>query len=122
MERINNMEELKSLRERLKGSIFNADTKRVRICCGTACSAQGSHKIVQTFEEESALKNMGIEVVKTGCQGLCQKGPVMRTEPSGYFYQRVTHESVREIISKSFSAGVPVRRLLYRESAVDGPI
>jgi NADH:ubiquinone oxidoreductase subunit F (NADH-binding)/NAD-dependent dihydropyrimidine dehydrogenase PreA subunit/(2Fe-2S) ferredoxin len=122
MERLNNVDELKNLRERMKGSSLNADTNRVRICCGTACSAQGSHKIVQAFEEESALKDMGIEVVKTGCQGLCQKGPVMRTEPYDYFYQRVTYERVREIISKTFSAGVPVRRLLYRESAVDGPI
>jgi len=122
MEQINNLEELKDLRERLNGSTLNADSKMVRVCCGTACSAQGSHKIVQAFEDESALEDMGIEVVKTGCQGLCQKGPVMRTEPYGHFYQRVSHERVREIISKTFSAGVPVRRLLYRESAVDEPI
>lgn len=122
MERINNVEELKNLRERLKGNTLNADGKTVRICCGTACSAQGSHKIVQAFEDESVLKDMGLEVVKTGCQGLCQKGPVMRTEPYGYFYQKVTYERVREIISKTFSAGVPVRKLLYRESAADGPV
>ncbi len=122
MERINSIAKLKNLRIRLKENISNTDRNRVRVCCGTACSAQGSHKIVQAFEEESSLKGIGIEVVKTGCQGLCQKGPVMGVEPYGYFYQKVSYERVKEIISKTLSAGVPVRRLLYRESAADDPI
>ncbi|MEW6410014.1 MAG: NADH-quinone oxidoreductase subunit NuoF [Nitrospirota bacterium] len=122
MGRINSLEELKNLRIRLKENIFKTDRKRVRVCCGTACSAQGSKKIVQTFEEESAQKGMDIEVLMTGCQGLCQKGPVMKVEPYGYFYQKVTYEKVREIISKTFSREAPVRSLLYRESVLDDPI
>lgn len=122
IERLNTIGELKNLRERLSGEIANADSPRVKVCCGTACSAQGSRKIVSEFEEQSASKGMGIEVVKTGCQGLCEKGPVLRTEPSGFFYQRVTHDRVDEIISKTFTAGVPVRNLLYRRSAAEQPI
>ncbi|GAB4406654.1 MAG: NADH-quinone oxidoreductase subunit NuoF [Thermodesulfovibrionales bacterium] len=122
MERINNLEDLKNLRTDLKENLSRTDRKIVRVCCGTACSAQGSKKIVRAFEEESPLKGVRIEVVKTGCQGLCQKGPVMMTEPYGYFYQKVSHENVREIISKNFLVGVPVRKLLYRESVIDDPV
>lgn len=121
MERINSLEELKSLRARLKENISGSGSNRARVCCGTACSAQGSVEIVRTFEEESALKGLDIEVVRTGCQGLCQKGPVMQVEPYGYFYQKVGCESVKEIISKTFVAGAPVRKLLYRESVSDSP-
>lgn len=111
-----------NLRKSLKGGEPSPYGDRVRVCCGTACSAMGSGKIVQAFEQESAAGGKDIEVVKTGCQGLCQKGPVMQVEPYGYFYQKVGHERVREIVSKTFTSRVPVRRLLYRGSIVDGPI
>lgn len=122
MERINSVAELNDLRTRLMGKTIEEDKKRVRVCCGTACTAQGSGGVVDAFEAKTGAKGIDIEIVRTGCQGLCQKGPVMTVEPHGYFYQKVNPERVPEVISKTFSAGVPVRRLLYRESAVDGPM
>jgi NADH:ubiquinone oxidoreductase subunit F (NADH-binding)/Fe-S-cluster-containing hydrogenase component 2/(2Fe-2S) ferredoxin len=124
MERLNSLEALKNLRTSLKKIFNNIDRKKVSVCCGTACSIMGSKKICQTFEDELAynIKELGFEVVKTGCQGLCQKGPVMKVEPYGYFYQKVSYKRVGEIISKTFSSGIPVRRLLYRRSVIDDPI
>lgn len=122
MEKLNKLEDLKNLRTDLKENLSRTDRKIVRVCCGTACRAQGSNKIVRALEEESVLKGVNLEVVKTGCQGLCQKGPVMRLEPYGYFYQKVNHINVGEIISKTFLSEVPVRKLLYRESVIDDPV
>ncbi len=65
---------------------------------------------------------MDVEIVMTGCQGLCQKGPVMKAEPYGYFYQKVNPERAGEILSTTYAAGLPVRELLYRESFLDNPI
>ncbi|MEK6673984.1 MAG: NuoF family protein, partial [Nitrospirota bacterium] len=121
MQKITGLEDLKDYRTHLKESLFKTGRNRVKVCCGTACSSQGSQKIVQALEEESPKKGVDVEVVQTGCQGLCQKGPVMSVEPYEFFYQKVSYEHAREIISKTFFAGVPVRRLLYRESALDDP-
>jgi NADH:ubiquinone oxidoreductase subunit F (NADH-binding)/Fe-S-cluster-containing hydrogenase component 2/(2Fe-2S) ferredoxin len=122
MERLNSLEELKNLRSYLKKDFSNIDKDRVSVCCGTACSIMGSKKICQTFEDESIRSPEDFDVVKTGCQGLCQKGPVMKVDPYGYFYQKVNYRRVSEIISKTMHAGIPVRRLLYRGSVADDPI
>ncbi len=116
------IEDLKRLRTLLSREIFKPDKERVRICCGTACTATGSGGVVKAFEDEISKKGLDLEIVKTGCQGLCQKGPVMKAEPYGYFYQKVKQDNVKEIISTTYSAGFPVRGLLYRHSFLEKPI
>jgi len=120
MERVKSIRDLEALRMHLK--LSGDGGKKVMVCCGTACSAQGSKRIVQAFERSLVEKGVEAEIVKTGCQGLCQKGPVMKVQPKGYFYQKVSHRDVKEIISKTLLSGTPVRRLLYRESVIDDPI
>ncbi len=122
MERLNNVEELRSLRINLQQEMESTDKKTVKVCCGTACSAMGSRRIVSAFEEELTGSHRDIEIIKTGCQGLCQKGPVMKIEPQGFFYQKVGYRRVREIIHKTILADRPVRRLLYRESVSNEPL
>ena len=120
--RLNSADDLKKLRSRLQEDTFRPDKNRVRICCGTACVASGSKKLVKELEEESAKKGIDLEVVKTGCQGLCQKGPVMNVEPHGFFYQKVNSNDARDLISYTFSAGTSLRSLLYRETIMNDPI
>ncbi len=122
MERLKNIEDLKSLRARLAEELFRPDKDRIRICCGTACTAMGSRNVVRAIEEEIPKKDLKMEIVKTGCQGLCQKGPVMKAEPYNYFYQKVGPGKVEEILSTTYSAGLPVRELLYRESFLEKPV
>lgn len=105
MGRLKSTDDLKNVRSVLSRETFRPDKDRVRICCGTACTATGSRDVVRMFEEEIAKKGLDLEIVKTGCQGLCQKGPVMKAEPYGYFYQKVKHDNVREIISTTYSGG-----------------
>lgn len=122
IQKLNTIEDLKALRTHLKEETLNSNSKRVKICCGTACNANGSKKIIQAFEEESIKRDLNIEAIKTGCQGLCQKGPVMKIEPNGYFYVNASYKNVSEILSKTFSSNRTVRRLLYRESILNDPI
>jgi NADH:ubiquinone oxidoreductase subunit F (NADH-binding)/CBS domain-containing protein/(2Fe-2S) ferredoxin len=122
MERLKSIEELKNLRALLVEEVFRPDKDRIRICCGTACTATGSGNVVKVLEEQIVKKGLDFEIVKTGCQGLCQKGPVMKAEPYGYFYQKVGPENMEEIISTTYSAGLPVRGLLYKKSFLEEPI
>ncbi|MGQ9570669.1 MAG: NADH-ubiquinone oxidoreductase-F iron-sulfur binding region domain-containing protein, partial [Thermodesulfovibrionales bacterium] len=115
------MEELKNLRDHLVEELLRDDKNSLKVCCGLPCSTLGSHKVAKALEEEKSKGGLQIEVVKTGCQGLCQRGPLIQVEPQGYFYQRVSPEKAREIISTTYLAGLPVRELLYRGSFLEEP-
>ena len=122
MEKLRGVGDLKNLRELLKDELFIKDALRVRVCCGTACTASGSKKVVGAFNEEASRRGIDIEVVKTGCQGLCQKGPVMMIEPQGLFYQRVKAGNVHNLVSYTMIGGMPFREHLYRHDIYSEPV
>ncbi|MFZ3138950.1 MAG: NADH-ubiquinone oxidoreductase-F iron-sulfur binding region domain-containing protein [Thermodesulfovibrionales bacterium] len=122
MGRLQSIDDLKNLRSRLSEEVFNPKKDRLRVCCGLPCSVLGSHKIIKVLEEDISKSGMDIEVVKTGCQGLCQSGPVMKVEPHGYFYQRVKQKYVKDIVLTTYKAGYPVRELLYRGTFLEEPV
>jgi NADH:ubiquinone oxidoreductase subunit F (NADH-binding)/CBS domain-containing protein/(2Fe-2S) ferredoxin/NAD-dependent dihydropyrimidine dehydrogenase PreA subunit len=122
VERLKNIEELKNLRGLLIKDVWMPGKYRMKVCCGLPCSTLGSQKVVKALEEEISKSGLPIDIVKTGCQGLCQKGPLMQVEPHGYFYQKVRPEKAEDIISTTFSAGLPVREFLHRPSFLEKPI
>jgi NADH:ubiquinone oxidoreductase subunit F (NADH-binding)/CBS domain-containing protein/(2Fe-2S) ferredoxin len=122
MERLKSIDDLKNLRAVVSKEIFNPGKNRVRVCCGLPCSTLGSHKIIKGLEEDISKSGLDIEVVKTGCQGLCQSGPIMKVEPHGYFYQRVKQKYVKDIVPTTYKAGYPVRELLYRGTFLKEPV
>ena len=90
----------------------------VLVCGGTGCTSSGSGKIIETLHEE--IKKNGLEsevnVVKTGCFGLCALGPIMIIYPEGCFYSMVKVEDIPEIVSEHLLKGRIVERLLYTET------
>jgi NADH-quinone oxidoreductase subunit F/NADP-reducing hydrogenase subunit HndC len=104
----------------LREGLLKHSENRIKVCCGTGCIASGSYDVVKSIEE-SLTPDTDIEIVKTGCQGLCQKGPVMNIEPYGFFYQKVGPGNASEIIA-TYATGLPARNLLYRESFLKEPI
>ena len=82
-------------------------------CAGTGCSASNSAQIVENFEE--ALKKYGLEnevkVVKTGCFGLCQKGPILAVYPDKIFYSHVKPEDAERIVAEHIYKGRVVKDL-----------
>ncbi len=82
-------------------------------CAGTGCSASNSAQIVENFEE--ALKKYGLEsevkVVKTGCFGLCQKGPIVAVYPDKIFYSHVKPEDAERIVAEHIYKGRVVKDL-----------
>ncbi len=122
IKRVKNIDELNNLRLLLKDEVFQEDVTRIRACCGTACMATGSEKVIENIELEAKVAEKQVELVETGCQGLCQKGPVMKVEPYGYFYQKVKQSDAHNIVSGTVSGGYAVRNLLYRHTINDEPI
>ncbi|MCK5511778.1 MAG: (2Fe-2S) ferredoxin domain-containing protein, partial [Thermodesulfovibrionia bacterium] len=115
MDKLKSIDDLKELRETLKKETFKPDILRTRVCCGTACTATGAHKVVDAFKQEASTHGVDLEIVKTGCQGLCQKGPILKIEPSNTFYQRTRPVHVPWIMSYTILGGMPFRQGLYRD-------
>ena len=99
----------------------NADTreKHILVCQGTGCTSSKSPQILEKFKkiiEEKGIKN--VRVIKTGCFGLCAKGPIVIIRPEDTFYAMVTPEDCEEIIQSHIIEGKVVERLLCKD--IDG--
>jgi NADP-reducing hydrogenase subunit HndC len=56
-----------------------------------------------------------VEIVVTGCFGLCELGPVVIVYPEGVFYNRVQLDDIPELIEEHLLKGRPLERLIYTE-------
>ncbi len=56
-----------------------------------------------------------VEVVETGCRGMCAMGPVIIIEPEGLFYTDVQPADVPELVEETLVKGRVVSRLTYKE-------
>ncbi|MBF0520899.1 MAG: NAD(P)H-dependent oxidoreductase subunit E, partial [Nitrospirae bacterium] len=121
MEKVNSLEAFKNLQMLLKEETFKEDVPRLRTCTGTACMATGAQSVINKVVEEAAHNGKHVDIVKTGCQGFCQQGPVMKAEPYGYYYKQVRAEDAHDIVVTTFSGGFPVRNLLYRDDIQSEP-
>ena len=94
---------------------------QVLVCGGTGCTSSDSPKIIEAFKDE--IKAVGLEnevnVVRTGCFGLCALGPIVIVYPEGSFYSMVKVEDVKEIVDEHLLKGRIVKRLLYSETVTE---
>jgi NADP-reducing hydrogenase subunit HndC len=87
----------------------------ILVCGGTACE---SNKGIALF---SALKSAveahklvnDVQVVRTGCLGFCEKGPIVKILPQDTFYVDVKPEDAEAIVKEHIVKGRVVERLLY---------
>ena len=87
----------------------------VMVCGGTACQSSQSHLLLEALQRE--LRERGAEgeaqIVRTGCFGLCEKGPIVKVLPDETFYVHVKPEDAADIVAEHVIKGRPVKRLLY---------
>lgn len=90
----------------------------VLVCGGTGCTSSGSQTIITALEKEIKANGLDkeIQVVRTGCFGLCALGPIMIVYPEGTFYSMVKEEDISEIVSEHLLKGRIVTRLVYDET------
>ena len=90
----------------------------VLVCGGTGCTSSNSELIIEKLKEEIAAKGLEkeVNVIRTGCFGLCALGPIMIVYPEGSFYSMVKVEDIPEIVEEHLLKGRIVKRLLYQET------
>ena len=90
--------------------------RHILVCNGTGCTSSKSPKIMERFEEIIKEKNIeNVRVVKTGCFGLCSKGPIVIVRPEDTFYSLVKPEDCDEIINSHIIENKIVDRLLCKD-------
>lgn len=125
--RINTREELKDISSKYKAALVR-QRKQILVCAGTGCVAGGSLNIYRRFKE--IIKEKGLEVTlelkeephdntiglkKSGCHGFCEMGPLIRIEPEGWLYIKVSIDDCEEIIEKSIIGNEVVTGLSYKD-------
>lgn len=111
------MREKMALRHDPNAASVNGIKRHVMVCCGTGCTSSESPKIAAAFESE--LKAAGldkeVQIVKTGCFGLCALGPIVMIFPEGTCYTQVSPSDVKEIVEEHLVKGNLVQRLFHME-------
>ena len=127
MSKFANVNELRDFRKNCAEEL-NGQAKKILICAGTGCIAGGALKIhdrllelckenglnVQVSLEQHVEHPVGVK--KTGCNGFCELGPLLRIEPQGWLYTKVKVEDCEEIIEKSIKGSELIERLVYAQN------
>ena len=89
--------------------------KHVLICGGTGCTSSKSVQIKKKMEEciQAAGIQDEVQVVLTGCFGLCALGPIVIVYPEGTFYSRIEIKDAETIVNEHLVGGNPVKNLLF---------
>ncbi len=120
--------ELNEIRERVANELalrkdrnYTGREKHILVCGGTGCTSSKSKEIIANLE--AGIKANGLDhvrVIRTGCFGLCAKGPIVVVRPEDTFYAMTKPEDVEEILQKHIIGGEVVERLLCKD--VDGSL
>ena len=110
---------------------LTAQQHKILVCAGTGCIASGSLKVYAEFKRLLEQKGLpclvelkkeneenGISVKKTGCQGLCEMGPLVTIEPEGFLYMKVQVSDCEEIIEKTVLNGEHIARLAFQKGGI----
>ena len=120
------IEELNQIRENTLKEIslrtdrnYPGKEKHILVCGGTGCTSSHSAEIISKLEKCLKEKNIdNVRVIRTGCFGLCARGPIIVVRPEDTFYAMASVDDVEEIIEKHIMNGEIVERLLCKD--VDG--
>ncbi len=104
--------------------------RRVIVCAGTGCVANGAYKVIEAFNTQIAAAGISVttefkaetsqhdlRLNKSGCQGFCQMGPLVTILPDEILYNKVKVEDVEEIVRETLVGGKVIDRLLYVDPA-----
>ncbi len=87
----------------------------VLVCGGNECESSKADQIFRNLKASAEAHNISdeIQIVKTGCFGFCEQGPIVKILPEETFYVEVTPDDAEEIISEHLVKGREVTRILY---------
>ena len=88
----------------------------VLLCGGSGCTSNKSMEVKNRFEEKlkEVKLDKEVQVVVTGCFGLCKEGPIAIVYPEGSFYSRMNVDKVDEIVEGHLLKGRIVEKFLFK--------
>ncbi|MBO0454481.1 NADH-quinone oxidoreductase subunit NuoF [Candidatus Enterococcus murrayae] len=91
--------------------------KEILVCAGTGCISSKSSEFVEALKTELAKNDLTdkVNIVKTGCFGLCAQGPIVIIYPEAVFYHQVQAKHAKKIVSDHLIKGKLVEKLLYHD-------
>lgn len=91
------------------------------VCAGTGCHSSQSDLVYEMLRDEVDRKRLEgeVQIIRTGCFGFCEKGPIVKVLPDNTFYTQVKPSDAREIIDEHLIKGRRVERLLYLDPETD---
>lgn len=102
----------------VKISMQHGTNRQLLVCRGTGCESQKAGVLYSALQTELDKANLSskVEVIFTGCRGLCQMGPTVLVEPEGTFYCNVMPQDAAEIVETDLKNGAKVERLLFSDA------
>lgn len=91
--------------------------KEIMVCAGTGCLSSKSMAFIESLEEELEKNGIreSVNIVSTGCFGLCAQGPIVIIYPEGTFYRQVQPKDAKKIVAQHLVKGEVVEKLLYHD-------
>jgi len=116
--KINTIADLEKLNKNLQKK-SKQNTKSIRVCIGTGCTAKGAQGIYELFKQAVAETDVEVKTQAkcVGCHGFCERGPIVAIEPGNIIYQGVAEPDVAEIFRETILSDNLVERLLYEDPA-----
>lgn len=96
----------------------------VLICGGAGCISSGCQAVKEELIRQLQAEGLQdeIQLIETGCVGSCDLGPIIIVYPEGVFYQHVSPEDVREIVSEHLLKGRYVKKKMHRHPSSGEPV
>jgi NADH:ubiquinone oxidoreductase subunit F (NADH-binding)/(2Fe-2S) ferredoxin/NAD-dependent dihydropyrimidine dehydrogenase PreA subunit len=115
-ERITTREQLDALKARNLKRLASVE-QRIAVCNGTGCRACGGVEVKDALVAAVASHGLSdrVAVMPTGCQGYCQRGPLVTVEPAGIFYHGVKPADAERIVAATIERGELVDDLLLAD-------
>ncbi len=99
------------------GKASQQSQTHVLVCSGTACTSSASQAVREELLHQLQKHNLEerVKVIKTGCFGFCQRGPIVVVQPDNVFYCQVERKDVNKLVEKHLIGGQIVEELLFQE-------
>ncbi len=124
---IKSPQDLANIKDQITNAI-SAEKVRLMLCCGNGCIASGAREVFSALSHQLEDRGLpikvelidddhrdGVRLAASGCQGLCQHGPLLTIAPHGFLYAKVKPEDAAEIVEETVINGKVVERLLLSD-------
>jgi NADH:ubiquinone oxidoreductase subunit F (NADH-binding)/(2Fe-2S) ferredoxin len=86
------------------------------VCGGSGCESAKADQIYKNLKTQCIENGLAqdVQVLKTGCFGFCEKGPIVKVLPDESFYVELKPEDAETIVKEHLVKGRPVEKLIYK--------